>query len=138
MTRLSYRPVVLLLLAVAIVIQLAILLKPAPSVPAATPRARLAALVWKPHDKPLEFRAVSSRPDGLWDDGVYLTTTEKTLRELTQWPVNSDFADRWAGTIVIMRRSDDELGDASWVYGDFVFFGDKELLDKVRHCLLED
>ena len=54
--------------------------------------------------------------------------------------VNSDFADHWTGIIVIMplRRCDDWLGDASWDYGDYTFFGDKELLNKVRHCLLED
>src|SRR6202158_4326540 len=135
-----YRLAILFLFAVVIVLQLAILLRPNPSTPAATAQGRLAELVWKLHDNGLEFRAVSARADGLWDDSIYLTTTDKTLRELTKWPINSDFADRWTGTIVIMRlrRGDDGLGGASWVYGHHTFFGDKELLDRVRHCLLEE
>jgi hypothetical protein len=138
MQRPSFRQTILSLVCVAIALQINLVWRSSNSTPATTRRARLADLIWKLHDKGLEFRVVSQRPDGLWDEDAFLTTTHKTLRELTKWPVNSDFADRWAGTIVIMRRSDDELGDASWVYGDFVFFGDKELLDKVRHCLLED
>jgi hypothetical protein len=70
MPKRSYRLTVLFLLAVAIVLQLAFLLKPTPPVPGATPRERLAQLVWKLHDKGLEFRAVSARPDGLFDDSI--------------------------------------------------------------------
>src|SRR5260370_25830869 len=99
MARPSYRPAVLFLLAVVIVFQLAILLKPSSSVPAATPRARLSDLVWKLHDKGLDFRVISQRPDGLWDEDVSLTQTTKTLRVLTKWPVNPDFVDKWKGTV---------------------------------------
>ncbi len=138
MARPSYRPAVLFLLAVVIVFQLAILLKPSSSVPAATPRARLSDLVWKLHDKGLDFRVISQRPDGLWDEDVYLTTTDKTLRELTKWPVNPDFVDKWKGTVAIMRRDPEGMGDGCFVFGDFVFFGDRDFIEKIRQCLIED
>jgi len=138
MARPSFRSPVLFLLAVVFVLQLAILLKPASSVPAATPRARLSDLVWKLHDKGLDFRVISQRPDGLWDEDVCLTTTDKNLGELTKWPINPDFVDKWKGTVAIMRRDPDGLGDDCFVYGDFVFFGDIDFIERIRRCLIGD
>ncbi len=83
----------------------------------------------------MEFRAVSQRPDGLWDEGVYLTTSDKDLSELTQWPINSDFADPWTGTVVVLHGGQEDIGDASLGYGEYVFFGDRELLAKIRQSL---
>jgi len=138
MARPSYRSPVLFLLAVVIVLQLAILLKPASSVPAATPRARLSDLVWKLHDKGLDFHVVSQRPDGLWHEELYLTTTGKTLGELTKWPINPDFVDKWNGTVAVMHRDPEGIRDDCFVYCDFVFFGDKDFIEKIRDCLIED
>jgi hypothetical protein len=138
MARPSFRPAVLFLLAAVIVFQLAILLKPASSVPAATARTRLSDLVWKLHDKGLDFRVISQRPDGLWDEDVYLTTSDKTLRELTKWPVNPDFVDKWKGTVAIMRRDAEGMGNDCFAYGEFVFFGDPDFIEKIRRSLIED
>jgi hypothetical protein len=128
MSPLSYRPLVLFLSVVVIVFQLAILLKPASSLPATTARDRLSQLVWKLHDNGLDFRAVSARPDGLWDDSIYLTTTDKTLRELTQWPMNPTYVEHWAGTVVIVRGPVEGLEDSSFEFGEWTFFGDKDLV----------
>jgi hypothetical protein len=84
--------------------QIAILIRPAAPEPSATGRARLSSLVWKLHDKGLDFRVISQRPDGLWDEDVYLTTADKTLGELCKWPVKPDLADKWKGTVAVMRR----------------------------------
>jgi hypothetical protein len=129
---------VLVTLCLICVFQVAILLRPSSPIPAEAPRVRLADLVWKLHDKGLEFRAVSQRPDGLWDNGVYLTTTDKTFHQLTKWPINSDLLDKWSGTVVLMRRDQEGLGEDCLAAGEFVFFGDPELIGKIRKCLLED
>ncbi|MFL5241011.1 MAG: hypothetical protein ACJ8FY_02800 [Gemmataceae bacterium] len=138
MARPSYRHVVLFLLAVVIVFQLTILFKRASSVPAATSRARLSDLVWRLHDKGLDFRVVSQRPDGLWDEDVYLTTTDKTFREITKYPVNPDFVDKWKGKVAVMHRDADGMGDDCFFYEDFVLFGDPEMITKIRLYLTED
>ncbi|MFL5241237.1 MAG: hypothetical protein ACJ8FY_03945 [Gemmataceae bacterium] len=113
-------------------------MKPASSVPAATSRARLSDLVWKLHDKGLDFRMVSQRPDGLWDEDVYLTTTDKTFREITKYPVNPQFVDKWKGTVAVMRRDAEGMGDDCFSYGEFLFFGDPEMITKIRLFLTED
>jgi hypothetical protein len=86
------------------------LIRPAAQEPGATVKDRLSDLVWRLHDKCLDFRVISQRPDGLWDQDVYLTTTDKTLAELTKWPVNPDFVDKWKGTVAVMRRDPEGLG----------------------------
>ena len=81
---------------------------------------------------------ISQRPDGLWDQDVYLTTSDKTLAELTKWPINPDFVDDVERHGRRHASRTGGLGDDCFVYGDFVFFGDKDFIEKIRHCLIKD
>jgi hypothetical protein len=130
-----YRLAILFLFAVVIVLQLAILLRPNPSTPAATAQGRLAELVWKLHDNGLEFRAVSARPDGLWDDGLYLTRSDTTVREFTKCQMNPQAPDPWSGMVIVTRRPIKSLNDSCFVYQEWTFFGDQEMVDRIRQCL---
>src|SRR5260370_40635405 len=114
------------------------LIRPAPPDPSATGRAQLSDLVWKLHDKGLDFRVISRRPDGLWEQDVYLTTADKTLAELTKWPINPDFVDKWKGTVAVIHRGPEGLGDDCFTYGEFVFVGDRDFIEKIRQCLIDE
>jgi hypothetical protein len=137
---------ILIGLLLVVVLQLFILLQPSQYTPKSGYRVELSRLVWKLHDKGLEFQVYSQRPDGLWDDGVYLTTTDKTFREIARVPANPDFLDQWEGTVAIYRMNSlpspdspyDLWGNDCLVEGEFVFFGDKELIRSIRHCLERD
>jgi hypothetical protein len=102
---LTFKFILLGLLTTVVVLQLCILLRPPQAIPEPGYRAQLSNLVWKLHDKGLEFRVYSQRPDGLWDDGVYLTTTDKTFREIARVPANPDLLDQWGGTVSIYRMN---------------------------------
>jgi hypothetical protein len=133
----SFRSVVVGLLCLIIVLQILILSQPKKQIVPNTGRARLADLIWKLRDKGLEFRAVSQRPDGLWDQAVYLTTTEGTLADLTHWPVSPEALDKWKGTVVLMRAGPEGLSEGSIVFGEFCFFGDPDFVEKIRQTLRE-
>ena len=106
-------------------------------------RHQLLDLVWNLHDRGMDFCVYSQRPDGLWDDAIYLTTTEKSFREIARVPANPLVIDEWKGTVAVMRinalpspDSPQEIWGADClVEGDFVFFGDKELLSSIHTCL---
>jgi hypothetical protein len=91
----------------------------------------------------MDFHVYSQRPDGLWDDAIYLTTTEKSFREIARVPANPLVIDDWKGSVAVMRinafpspDSPQEIwGDDCLVEGDFVLFGDKELLASIHTCL---
>ncbi len=109
-------------------------------------RAQLSRLVWKLHDKGMEFRVYSQRPDGLWDDGLYLTMTDKTFQEIALLRVNPAMLDQWKRTVAIFRMNSllssdspyEIWGEDCLIEGDFVFFGDKEMILSIRQCLKRD
>jgi hypothetical protein len=139
----AFKALLITQLTAIIVIQLLILSKTHEPTPANGYKNQLTNLVWSLHDKGLEFRAYSQRPDGLWDDGVYLTTTDKTFREIARVPANPDLLDQWKGTVAIYRMGSlptndspyDVFGEDCLIEGDFVFFGDKELIRSIHQCL---
>jgi hypothetical protein len=104
-------------------------------------RHQLVDLVWKLHDGGMDFRVLSQRPDGLWDAALYLTTTEKTLREIAQVPVNPRVINEWKGSVAVMRINalpspespQETWGNDCLVEGDFVFFGDKDCYPQFTH-----
>jgi hypothetical protein len=93
----TFKILVLSLLTAVVVLQVCTLARPHRATTMPGYRTQLAALVWKLRDNGMEFKVYSQRPDGLWDDGVYLTTTDKTFREIASLRVNPAMLDQWQG-----------------------------------------
>jgi hypothetical protein len=139
----TFKIILLGLLTAVLGLQLCILLRPHQRIGLPGYRSQLAALVWKLRDHGMEFTVYSQWPDGLWDDGVYITTTDKTFREIALLRVNPTMLDTWKGNVAIMRMNSlpgtdspyDTWGEACLVEGDFVFFGDKEMIRSIHDIL---
>jgi hypothetical protein len=99
------------------------------------------------NDAGLGLRMVSTTKNGVIDQTAFLTTTTKEWENL-----NRLFKDRkqihlWQGTLYCERgrvrffMGDDwsaltrQWGDCCLVVGPFLFFGDRDLLDRVRAAL---
>jgi hypothetical protein len=91
----------------------------------------------------LPLRAVSTIKDGPIGNSAYLTTTDRSWRELNLLFAAPEQIDHWQGTLycerVRPRGSRDEQaalwGDCCLLVEPFLFFGDRELLLKVREAL---
>jgi hypothetical protein len=91
------------------------------------------------HGHGLPLRAISSSRDGGVSESAYLTTTSKGWGELAGLRRGSDQIDLWQGTLFCERASLSVFGaqiqmwgDCCLVVGPFVFFGDRDLLARVR------
>ena len=88
----------------------------------------------------LELRVLPTQQDGLARYNAFLTTTNKTWEELNLVLKVPEQADRWRGTLYVERSHDTDIrvqcwGDCCLVAGPFVFFGDRNLLARVRVAL---
>lgn len=143
MSRANWGRVLTLLLAAAIFGQMVMLVRPTPTECPEVVRSHFEEIVAKLRAAGVHLRVVSQREDGRWDNAIYLTKTNKGEQDLKKVPADLGFLARWQGTVVVMRlgnqaRYDNQLdlwGDACLVSGEFVFFGDKELLREIRKCM---
>jgi hypothetical protein len=91
----------------------------------------------------LDLRVVPTGRGRPRDAAAFLTTTDKSWSELNVLPQRVEAIDRWRGTVfcerVVQSAGRDhqvELwGDSCLVAGPFLFFGDRELLDRIRDTL---
>jgi hypothetical protein len=121
------------------------LVRPTSPVSLEIARTHVEELVTKLRAFGVDLRVVSQRDDGLWDTAIYLTNTDKDKQALKKVPADPGYLDLWQGTVVVMRLGNlahyenqlDHWGDACLVNGEFVFFGDKELLKEIRRCMEE-
>jgi hypothetical protein len=89
----------------------------------------------------LELRVVSTQNSGTLRHNAYLTTTAKKREELELLPKAPERAERWQGTLYVERSHNADVfvqywGDCCLVVGPFIFFGDRELLARVRDTLV--
>jgi hypothetical protein len=93
----------------------------------------------------VDLYATSPMKDGPIVDKVYLTTEPRDWPELQQLFRDNDQIDRWRGVLFCERLNvqDDRTwdlqrwGDCCLVVGPFVFFGDRDLLARVRAALAD-
>lgn len=94
-------------------------------------------------DAGLDLRRVDTAKDRALGRSAFLTATDKGWEELhSLLKVRSQLAE-WRGSLYVERGRDDETWDvhvAGWgsacvVAGPFIFFGDPELLARVRAAL---
>jgi hypothetical protein len=90
----------------------------------------------------LELRVVSTQDGGTPRHNAYLTKTDKKWGELNLMLKVPEQAERWRGTLYVERSHNTDIRAAYWgdcclVAGPFVFFGDRDLLARVRGALGE-
>jgi hypothetical protein len=88
----------------------------------------------------LELRVVSTQNRSTSLHNAYLTTTDKKWGELNHMLKVPEQAEGWRGTLYVERSHDTDVrafywGDCCLVAGPFVFFGDRDLLARVRAVL---
>jgi hypothetical protein len=113
----------------------------------ATPAAALddwdlARLVAYLNEEGLGLRRVSAQRNGGNPRKAYLTTTAQGWMDLDSLPKDPKRLARWRGTLYCERGPGDhwpdlqeQWGDDCLVVGPFLFFGDRELLGRVRAAL---
>jgi hypothetical protein len=93
------------------------------------------------HRNGLEFRAVPTAEEGPLNLGAYLTTTEKPWERLNCLHASPEFIADWEGTVYCTLTSKGGItplgpwGDYGLRVGPFLFFGDPELLARIRAAL---
>jgi hypothetical protein len=90
----------------------------------------------------LELRAVSPQKNGLFGATVFLTTTDKGWNEVNRLTKDPRRIAEWQGVLYCecVKGRDSTLLTNQWggdclVVGSFVFYGDHELLNRVRAAL---
>jgi hypothetical protein len=87
----------------------------------------------------LALRMVSARKDGVIDQAAFLTITDQEWEDLDRLFKNPKWISQWRGTLYCKRNTAgydlSHWGDYSLVAGPFLFFGDPELLARVRDAL---
>jgi hypothetical protein len=136
------RQIPLLLLAGALLMTVAarLLRRPAPP-PAGWDIPQLIAHL---EQEGLRLRTVPVRKDGPLSQEVFLTNTERDWSYFNGLGKDPGQIEQWRGTLYCERGGagrrgldlDGLWGDCYLVAGPFVFFGDRELLGKVRAALL--
>jgi hypothetical protein len=104
----------------------------------------LARLVAYLNEEGLRLRRVSTQNKGVNPRKAYLTTTAKEWIDLDSLPKDPNQLARWEGTLYCERGPGshwpdlkEQWGDDCLVVGPFLFFGDRELLGRVRAALQE-
>ncbi len=105
------------------------------------------------NDAGLRLRIVSTMRDGGSVQTAFLTTTAKEWEDLDGLPKDQKHIRRWRGTLYCERGQVSDLGGVGRTFGDdwsgltrqwgdrclvagpFLFYGDPELLDRVRAAL---
>jgi hypothetical protein len=114
-----------------------------PSAPSNDYDPSLYKLAYRLRNAGLEFRAVSPRCDGLLVSALYLTQTDLDDASIRSLALDPTQMQKWHGTVKVFFESDphfqlcvfDDWNDCAYRYGQFVFFGDKELLDEIANKL---
>jgi hypothetical protein len=88
----------------------------------------------------LELRVVPTHKGGPTRYNAYLTTTDKEWQELNLMVKVPEVVGQWRGTLYVERSHSggtrvEFWGDCCLVAGPFVFFGDRDLLARVRVAL---
>ncbi len=90
----------------------------------------------------LHVQLHSPRKDGLIIHNAFLTTTQKEWDELNRLGINPgpSRVQEWCGIVCCERAGERELEHAHWeghylVVGPFTFYGDAELLGRIRAIL---
>jgi hypothetical protein len=92
----------------------------------------------------LRLRLVPTQQDGVVAQRAFLTTTSKDWAELNCLSRIPECIDRWQGCLYCERSTtrtgswDDQVqewGDCCLVVGPFLFFGDRDLLERIRAAL---
>lgn len=94
-------------------------------------------------DAGLRFRAVSPRHDGLATTAIYLTQTDLDDMSIRSLVLDPSQLHKWHGTVMVFCEGDnpfrlcvgDDWNNCAYRYGQFTFFGDKELLDEIASKL---
>jgi hypothetical protein len=99
------------------------------------------------NDQGLGLRMVSTLKTDVIDQTAFLTTTNKKWQVLNRLPKDHKQIDLWRGTLYcelgrdgLFMRDDwsaltSQWGDCCLVIGPFLFYGDRELLGRVRAAL---
>lgn len=88
----------------------------------------------------LDLRVVSTREGGKARHNAYLTASGKGWKELNLMLKVPEQAEQWRGSLYVELCQHPEVrasywGDCCLVAGPFVFFGDRDLLARVRAIL---
>jgi hypothetical protein len=140
--------ILLLLLSVALVMGASLLLRPAahqsePLESHASMSQNAADLALLLRHKVPQARIVSTRADGQIDRSFLLTVRETDEEALRRLPRVAERAEQWRGTVlcewlVNWETADlflEEWGEFAFALPPFVFFGDKELLERIKKAL---
>ena len=90
----------------------------------------------------LQLRVVPTHKGGVPRYNAYLTTTDKKWEEFNHMCKVSEQMARWRGSLYVERSNypatrAEYWGDCCLAAGPFVFFGDRDLLVRVRNVLGE-
>jgi hypothetical protein len=91
----------------------------------------------------LQLRAVGVSASGEMENSAVLTTTDKDWREFLPLAKTREAIDLWQGTVSCERVNQSGSrdlqislwGDCCLVVGPFLFFGDRDLLRRIRMAL---
>jgi hypothetical protein len=91
----------------------------------------------------LALRVVPTQKDEVVSHNAYLTTTDQRWEEFNRLPKSCDLIDSWRGTVYVEKGPADAdqsdrmqlWGDCCLAAGPFLFFGDPELLARIRSAL---
>ena len=97
------------------------------------------------HRAGIRLHVAPTAKDGVVQNTAFLTTTERTWYELNRLRKDAKQLDPWQGILYCERLELDEMwrvmadqwGDFGWSAGPFLFYGDPELLARVRAVLLD-
>ncbi len=102
----------------------------------------LAQFIEHLHARGVRVRVIPTRADGRLDQSAYLTEDpDETWASCAQKVQLVEYVDRWRGTALVQRHTAesclvlplDEGENRCWI-GDFVLFGDKELLRRIQRA----
>jgi hypothetical protein len=93
----------------------------------------------------IRLHVVPATKDGVVGDTAFLSTTANSWPELNRLRKDANQLARWRGILYCerlehkkMRRVlEEQWGDYGWSAGPFLFYGDPELLARVRAVLLD-
>jgi hypothetical protein len=91
----------------------------------------------------LTLRVVGADKAGADKNNAFLTTSKKTWEQLVGLPKSREAIDRWEGVVscerMFLRGTRDIQmqiwGDCCLQVGSYLFFGDRDLLARIRACL---
>jgi hypothetical protein len=91
----------------------------------------------------LGLRLASVQKDGGIQHTAFLTTTDREWIDLNELPKIRNQINRWQGTLYCERGPAEDWSERTLLWGDcclvggpFLFYGDRELLDRVRAALV--